>query len=934
MKKFKMTKVANGLMAAVLSLSMLFSGLAPVPVYADEDTDESYEDIDVGEFYDFDDNDDFDDVGGFDDLKGDDVKETEQEITEPPKEPKPVIETGWMRVSTDKLSFGQISKGEKAIEFQSFTVTNNGQREHVVGYSINDPDGAWYIDAPDNNIIKPGESLEFSVLPNTNKDDGTYKAAILVSELISGSQVETAAVKLSVTIYASKPWIKYVAVSPQSQTLSPGSSYGFTAEVECGEGADAGVDWSIKGAQSSGTSIDSDGVLTVAGDESASSFTVIAASKQDPSFKGKANVTIKKSSYTVTTESVPSRGGIAAGGGSFSSGESVTVTANPSGGYVFDGWYIGSKRVASTQKYTFTVTDNTNLIAQFSQDLVRVTVKRNNKKGGKVSDSKTIDYGGSITLKAYPNDGYVFDGWFEDDERLSKKESFKLEDVTCDMEVTAVFKPEKYSITASSNPAAGGSIDGTGKYKAGEKAALTAKPAKGYRFVSWVCNSKVVGTDKKLVIKDISKDYDVTAIFQAEEVKIKTYTITAGTDSANGVISPSGKIPMQEGKAIAFTVAPKSGYRIADVKVDGVSLGAVVGYSFGSVNANHTITASFVKNEVTAAQVNNNLVKDYSQNAQKNSCDVTEKEIVEKKEIAEKAAAESEGKVESEIGDDEEEITYLGGVLQDANLTEDEAWDVIENGDDRPLMEAALYNGDLRVSVMNSYADNPVETTEKSYYDIVSVPNLNEVIDSMLPDDTKMAMFLGMPVGINLCIRDYDDEVTDDEVSVMDNNSGADVTLGNFFDVSFLVDMNGDTKYVKKINKPMKIIMNVPENLLESGDEVVVVRLHEGEVSVLEDMDSVDETVTFETDRFSTYAFATRKSAAVEGSSEEVSPASQSEASAAAEPSAQHNVKADDKPDGILIGLIVFCVVLIIVLAVITAARSAARKRRRHNRRR
>ncbi len=844
-----------------------------------------------------------------------------------------------MKTSTDKLSFGQVSKGEKALDFQSFSVTNVGQREHVLSYSINDPDAAWYVDAPDTNLIKPGETLEFSVLPNTNKGDGTYKGSVLVTEQIGGVAAEAATVKLSVTIYASAPWIKYVAVSPQTQTLSPGSSFGFNAEVECGDGADSSVDWSIKGAESGDTYIDADGVLKVAKDESASGFTVVATSRQDGTFKGKANVTVKKSTYTVTTETAPSRGGIAAGGGSFTAGECITVTANPTGGYEFDGWYVGSKRVATTQKYTLVVTENVNLTAKFSQELVRVTVKRNNKNGGKVSDSKTIDYGGSITLKATTNDGYVFDGWYEDDERLSKKEKFTLDDVTYDMEVTAVFRPEKYSVTASSSPAEGGSVDGTGKYKSGEKATLTANPAKGYKFVSWVCNSKVVGTDKKLVVKDISKDYDVTAIFQAEAAKVKTYTIDAGTDSKNGVISPAGKLPLPEGTAITFTVAAKNGYRISDVKVDGVSLGPVSGYTFGSVKSNHSIVASFVKNEVNAAQVNNNLVKDYTTNGQKNSCtEENNKEAAKKKEDAKKVASESKGEVISEIGDDEQEITYLGGVLQAANLTEDEARDVIENGDDRPLMEAALYNGDLSVSVKNSFADNPLETTEESYYDIASVPNLAEVVDSMLPEDTKMAMFLGMPVGINLCIRDYDDEVTDDEVAKMDDNSGDDVTLAKYFDVSFLVDMNGETKYVKKINKPMQIVMNVPEELLGNGNEVVVVRLHDGEVSVLEDEDSVDETITFETDRFSTYAFATRKSAKAETVTEpsgEVSVPTDTGAKAdAAEGSAQHGIKADKDDDGILLGILIAIIavlssVLIAALVVMNAKKKSRRRRHR-----
>jgi ABC-type transporter MlaC component len=48
------------------------------------------------------------------------------------------------------------------------------------------------------------------------------------------------------------------------------------------------------------------------------------------------------------------------------------------------------------------------------------------------------------------------------------------------------------------------------------------------------------------------------------------------------------------GASQAFTITPNRGYRIADVKVDGVSIGSTSSYLFGNVMSNHTIDASFV----------------------------------------------------------------------------------------------------------------------------------------------------------------------------------------------------------------------------------------------------------------------------------------------------------------------------------------------------
>lgn len=74
-----------------------------------------------------------------------------------------------------------------------------------------------------------------------------------------------------------------------------------------------------------------------------------------------------------------------------------------------------------------------------------------------------------------------------------------------------------------------------------------------------------------------------------------TYTITA-TAGNGGSISPSGSVTVTEGEDQTFAITPNSGYSIADVTVDGASVGAVRTYTFEDVDANHTINATFTYN--------------------------------------------------------------------------------------------------------------------------------------------------------------------------------------------------------------------------------------------------------------------------------------------------------------------------------------------------
>ena len=72
------------------------------------------------------------------------------------------------------------------------------------------------------------------------------------------------------------------------------------------------------------------------------------------------------------------------------------------------------------------------------------------------------------------------------------------------------------------------------------------------------------------------------------------YTITA-TAGEGGSITPAGEVSVKEGASQTFTIAAQEGYAIADVLVDGQSVGAVDSYTFENVTANHTIAALFTK---------------------------------------------------------------------------------------------------------------------------------------------------------------------------------------------------------------------------------------------------------------------------------------------------------------------------------------------------
>ena len=80
-------------------------------------------------------------------------------------------------------------------------------------------------------------------------------------------------------------------------------------------------------------------------------------------------------------------------------------------------------------------------------------------------------------------------------------------------------------------------------------------------------------------------------------ITAQVHTITA-TTNANGSISPSGLVNVNEGADQNFIITPYFGYKIADVLVDNVSVGAVPNYNFTNVITDHTISVTFINIDI------------------------------------------------------------------------------------------------------------------------------------------------------------------------------------------------------------------------------------------------------------------------------------------------------------------------------------------------
>jgi len=290
----------------------------------------------------------------------------------------------------------------------------------------------------------------------------------------------------------------------------------------------------------------------------------------------------------VTVRADPEVGGTVDGGGRFPCNSSVTVKAYPDDCYDFDGWFVGETLVSKDAEYTFTVTEDVDLVAKFTLKTFEVTVTAEPKEGGEVMGADTYDCGEEATVVATPAECYDFDGWFVDDTLLSKDAEYTFT-VTEDVDLVAKFTLKTFEVVATAGENGTITPEGTQTVECGDNITFAIVPDDCYYILDVLVDGESVGAVETYTFENVRDDHAIEALFEKF-----TYEVVA-TAGENGTITPEGTQTVECGDDITFTITPDECYEIADVLVDGVSFGAIDTYTFSDVKANHTIEAVFAR---------------------------------------------------------------------------------------------------------------------------------------------------------------------------------------------------------------------------------------------------------------------------------------------------------------------------------------------------
>ena len=244
--------------------------------------------------------------------------------------------------------------------------------------------------------------------------------------------------------------------------------------------------------------------------------------------------------------------------------------------------------------------DVTALTVQWTAPTYTVTLNTN---GGTINNGNVTGYtyGVGATLPTADDmtyTGHTFVGWYDNENLTGSPVTAISNTETGNKEYWAKWEINQYTITYDLD--GGTAAEGNPDSYTVETDAFTLKnPTRpGFTFTGW-SGTGLTGEDNLTVTiqKGSTGNRSYTAHWRyngggSSGYSYYTIKATAGT---GGSISPSGSISVREGRDQTFTITPDKGYAVANVKIDGKSIGAVKSYTFENVRRTHTIEVIFMK---------------------------------------------------------------------------------------------------------------------------------------------------------------------------------------------------------------------------------------------------------------------------------------------------------------------------------------------------
>lgn len=269
-------------------------------------------------------------------------------------------------------------------------------------------------------------------------------------------------------------------------------------------------------------------------------------------------------------------------------GQSQTYSFSANQGYELTDVRVDGSSVGTPSQYTFSdVEANHNIYAEFA--LKEYSIQASSEGSGSINPTGNVavEYGKNQLFTLSPDANHRVSNLLVNGSSVGTPGEYEIRNVTSNQTIHAVFSPITHTITAGANP--NGEINPSGNIEVnqGDNQSFTFLPDEDYRVKEVFVDGVSQGAPATYRFTNVQKAHEIEVFFEKQ-----SYTLTTVV-SGNGSVSPAGPLTLNPGEDQLFTFTPETYNLVSDVRVNGVSFGAVSEYTLTDIGEDTEVEVIF-----------------------------------------------------------------------------------------------------------------------------------------------------------------------------------------------------------------------------------------------------------------------------------------------------------------------------------------------------
>ncbi|MDD4395513.1 MAG: hypothetical protein PHQ33_06485, partial [Bacteroidales bacterium] len=301
-------------------------------------------------------------------------------------------------------------------------------------------------------------------------------------------------------------------------------------------------------------------------------------------------------------------GTVVPGSTSVNAGDSVQFTVTP-----FEGYHIESITVdgvivsgVSDEPVVYTIRNiNENHVVSVDFKINEYSISIHATTGGTITPNGgafgfiIVPWDTTVTFQFTPETGYqISDVIVDNTTHWGAISSYTFENIRDFHQISVIFSPITFTITASANTGGTISPSGISTVNYGDNQSYVITALEGYLLDSVLIDGVPYPTiDPETItylFSDVQANHTIQAYFSIKKFIVKTTHSIGGTwQIAGGTVVGQDSIQVTYGEDLLCTPMPAAGYQVADIVLNSNHLGALPSYTIQNITAHQILHVAF-----------------------------------------------------------------------------------------------------------------------------------------------------------------------------------------------------------------------------------------------------------------------------------------------------------------------------------------------------